>query len=326
MINNSSFRLITLILLVSFYGCKDEPENKGNERKNYVAKKEYTVSFDVDSAYHYIQEQVAFGPRVPGSPEHAKTALYLKEKLAQYCDTAMTQLGSAQSFDGKYVEIKNIIGTINPKQTKRILLCAHWDTRPQADEDPDNPTEPADGANDGASGIGVLLEIARQLQIQRPEAGVDIIFFDAEDMGDRRGVATSWCLGSQYWSRKPHKPNYVARFGILLDMVGPKDAVFALEGYSWQYAQPYVKKVWNTARGLGHGKHFMNKQIGGIIDDHLFINQLLGIPTLDIIHYDAIGDTGFGDFWHKHADNMASIDKSTLKAVGETVFKVVVDL
>ncbi len=323
---NRISKVVVLVLIVSVFGCKEEPKRKNTENINSAPKKEYTVSFNVDSAYKYIAEQVAFGPRVPGTAEHASAAVYLEEKLAQYCDIALTQLGSAQSFDGKYVEIKNIIGTINPEQTKRILLCAHWDTRPQADEDQDNPGEPSDGANDGASGVGVLIEIARQLQLQRPDAGVDIIFFDAEDMGDRRGDATSWCLGSQYWSRKPHKPNYVARFGILLDMVGPKDATFALEGNSWRYAQPYVKKVWNTARKLGHGKYLVNRQIGPIIDDHLFINQLIGIPTLDIIHYDATGNTGFGDFWHKHSDNMESIDKNTLKAVGETVFKVVVDL
>lgn len=313
------------ILLILGAGCKSEPK-KQPPKTPPIVKKEFKVSFNADSAYQFIQDQVDFGPRVPGTEEHAKTAVWLQNKLSEYCDTAFTQYGSATDFKGKYVEIKNIIGTINPKKTKRILLCAHWDTRPQADEDPDRPNEPADGANDGGSGVGVLLEIARQLQLQRPDAGVDIIFFDAEDMGDRRGAANSWCLGSQYWSKTPHKPNYVARFGILLDMVGPQDAVFAIEANSWQYAQPYVKKVWKTARELGHGQYFVNRQIGPIIDDHLFINTIRGIPTLDIIHYDPSNGQGFGDFWHKHTDNMAAIDKSTLQAVGETVFKVAVSL
>ena len=315
---------ITLLLLV-LASCKDESKKSGEDKPVQETKKTFTVRFDADSAYRYVQEQVDFGPRVPGTSAHSATATYLQNKLAQYCDTALTQLGSATSHKGKYVAIKNIIGSFNPEKTKRILLCAHWDTRPQADQDPDRPTEPADGANDGASGVGVLIEVARQLQAQRPNAGVDIIFFDAEDMGDSRGAPETWCLGSQYWARTPHKPNYVARFGILLDMVGPKDAMFAIEGHSWQYAQPYVKQVWNTANSLGHGKYFVNRQGGQITDDHYFINKIRGIPTLDIIHYEPSG-SGFGEFWHRHSDNMNSIDKNTLKAVGETVFKVATDL
>tara|TARA_B110000971_G_scaffold150371_1_gene153567 strand:+ start:69 stop:1046 length:978 start_codon:yes stop_codon:yes gene_type:complete len=315
----------SFLIFASITSCKDQAKNTGEKPSTEITPA-FTLKFDADSAYRYVQEQVDFGPRVPGTSAHAKTAIYLQNKLAQFCDTAFTQYGSATSYKGKNVQIKNIIGTINPKQTKRILLCAHWDTRPMADQDLERPTEPADGANDGASGVGVLIEIARQLQAQRPDAGVDIIFFDAEDMGDSRGAAESWCLGSQYWSKTPHQPNYVARFGILLDMVGPKDAVFAIEGHSWQYAQRYVKQVWKTANKLGHGNHFVNYKGGPLIDDHLFINEICGIPTLDIIHYDVVNSTGFGEFWHRHSDNMSSIDKSTLKAVGETVFQVVMEL
>lgn len=316
-----SFSIVVLL----FIGCKDDTKNNGGSHTIEETKPSYEVRFSEDSAYRYVQEQVDFGPRVPGSMSHGMAATYLENKLSMYCDTAFVQHGSAQSYLGKHVEIKNIVGSFHPEKRKRILLCAHWDTRPFADQDKENPTTPADGANDGASGVGVLIEVARQLQVQRPNAGVDIIFFDAEDMGNSQGAAESWCLGSQYWARTPHTKNYVARFGILLDMVGPKDAVFAIEGHSWQYAQPYVKKVWNTASSLGHGKNFVNYQGGQLIDDHLFINQIIGIPTLDIIHYDALKNSGFGDFWHTHKDNMESIDKNSLKAVGETVFKVVME-
>jgi Iap family predicted aminopeptidase len=254
------------------------------------------------------------------------TAIYLQNKLAEFCDTAFTQYGIILNHLNQKVQIKNIIGSFNLSKKKRVLLCAHWDTRPMADQDAERPTEPSDGANDGASGVGVLIEAARQFQLQRPDAGVDIIFFDAEDMGDSQGAPDTWCLGSQFWSRSPHIKNYVARFGILLDMVGPKNAVFAIEGNSWLYAQPYVKKVWNTAQKLGHGQNFVNYQGGQLVDDHLFINQIIGIPTLDIIHYDIRQNTGFGEFWHTHKDNMETIDKKTLKAVGETVCQVVMDL
>ncbi len=317
--------LVIAIPFLAFGGCK---EPKGGEEEKLVVeqKASYTVKFNQDSAYQFVQKQVDFGPRVPGSMSHGMCANYLQSKLAQFCDTAFIQKGNAKDYKGQNVNINNIIGSINPDESKRILLCAHWDTRPQADEDPQNPTTPADGANDGASGVGVLLEVARQLSDQRPDAGVDIIFFDAEDMGDRQGRPETWCLGSQYWAKNKHKQNYVARFGILLDMVGPANANFSIELHSWQYAQKYVQKVWRTAHGLGYGDVFSNYQGTAVTDDHYFINTIAGIPTIDIIHYDGKNNRTFGEFWHTHKDNMESIDKKSLKAVGETVFKVVMEL
>lgn len=317
---NLSFLLTVSVL---FLGC--ENKNQKQEKAN-VQKIRISAKFNSDSAFNFIQRQVDFGPRVPSSSAHDQTAVYLEKKLVEYCDTAFTQYGTVTNHLNQNVQIKNIVGSFNLSKKKRVLLCAHWDTRPMADQDAERPTEPSDGANDGASGVGVLIEAARQFQLQRPDAGVDILFFDAEDMGDSKGAASTWCLGSQFWSKTPHVKNYVARFGILLDMVGPKNAVFAIEGNSWLYAQPYVKKVWNTAKRLGHGQYFINYQGGQLVDDHLFINEIIGIPTLDIIHYDARQNTGFGDFWHTHNDNMETIDKKTLKAVGETVCQVVMDL
>lgn len=316
-------KLILWALIASgfFYGCKEPKQGQDNPEKPKIEAPAFTVSFSADSAYQYIQDQVDFGPRVPQSAAHAECAYYLESQLNRFCDTGFIQEATI-THKGKALPIKNIIGVFNPEATKRILLCAHWDTRPQADEDEERPTEPADGANDGGSGVGVLLEVARQLSLQIPDEGVDIVFFDAEDMGDRMGRPETWCLGSQYWAKRPHKENYVARFGILLDMVGPENPVFAIEGYSWQYAQPYVKKVWGTANKLGYGKYFVNYRGGSITDDHVFINQIAGIPTLNIIHYDE-SQGGFGDFWHTHEDNMETISKETLKAVGETVFTVV---
>lgn len=317
---NLSFLLSVSVL---FLGC--ENKNQKQEKAN-VQKTRISAKFNSDSAFNFIQRQVDFGPRVPGSSAHDQTAIYLEKKLAEYCDTAFTQYGTVANHLNQNIQIKNIVGSFNLSKKKRVLLCAHWDTRPMADQDAERPTEPSDGANDGASGVGVLIEAARQFQLQRPDAGVDILFFDAEDMGDSKGAASTWCLGSQFWSKTPHVKNYVARFGILLDMVGPKNAVFAIEGNSWLYAQPYVKKVWNTAKRLGYGQYFVNYQGGQLVDDHLFINEIIGIPTLDIIHYDARQNTGFGDFWHTHNDNMETIDKKTLKAVGGTVCQVVMDL
>ena len=175
---------------------------------------------------------------------------------------------------------------------------------------------------DGASGVGALLEIARLVHQQQPELGIDIIFLDAEDYGAHdQDNEESWCLGAQYWARNPHVQGYNARFGILLDMVGGKNTVFLKESYSEKFAPDVNKKVWKAARKLGYGNLFINEDGGGVTDDHLFINRLARIKTIDIIASDPEG--GFTPTWHTLTDNMDHIDKNTLKAVGQTVLEVI---
>lgn len=286
-------------------------------------KQEKFYQIDKDSAYAFVEAQVKFGPRVPGTVQHQRCVKYLKTTLARFADTVVMNQGPMRNYTGQTLIMQNIVGSFNPKATKRVLLAAHYDTRPKADEDPTNPSKPADGANDGASGVGVLLEIARQLSIERPKVGIDIIFFDAEDGGMRNGASETWCLGSQYWAANPHVPIYTARYGILLDMVGAADAKFGYELYSINTAQGAMLKVWNMAQRLGHGNHFLNVRGSSITDDHVFVNQGRGIPMIDIIDYDAVSGRGFGDFWHTHNDNIDVIDANTLNAVGETVLNVV---
>lgn len=278
--------------------------------------------FNADSAYQYIQKQVDFGPRVPGTPEHKACADWLESTLKSFADEVIVQKASAKAANGDKLPIYNIIASFKPQKTDRILLCAHWDTRHVADEDADasRQNEPILGANDGGSGVGVLLEIARQLKANPINVGIDIILFDTEDYGES-SVDDSYCLGSQYWGANLHKPNYTARYGILLDMVGANGATFMKERTSTAYAPLVVENVWKTAAELGYGSYFLNRStLGGLTDDHLYINQLTGIPTIDIIHYT---DQGFGHFWHTHKDNMKVISKSTLKAVGRTVMTVI---
>jgi len=221
----------------------------------------------------------------------------------------------------------NIIGSYNPDSKRRILLCAHWDTRPYADreEDPAIQTTPIDGADDGGSGVGVLLEIARLLGRNAPETGIDIIFFDAEDYGTPSFTAErkrdTWCLGSQFWAKNPHVKGYSAEFGILLDMVGAKGATFYKEFTSVRYASKYVERIWATARDLGYGRFFINAKGGAVIDDHQYVISGARIPCLDIINYDNSTDSGFGAHWHTLGDNMKVIDRATLKAVGQTLLE-----
>lgn len=287
--------------------------------------------FNADSAYNNIGRQVAFGPRVPNSEAHRRCGDWLVSSLQGYGATVTEQCDMVEAFDGTSLPMRNIIGAFQPDNRKRVMLCAHWDCRPWADNDPDkkNHHTPVDGANDGASGVGVLLEVARQIQQSQPNIGVDILFFDVEDYGVPQFVTgieseDSWCLGSQYWARTPHKPDYNARFGILLDMVGGRDATFFPEGFSKHYAPAIVDKVWAKAHQTGYGKYFPQQAGGYVTDDHLPINRIARIPCIDIIPMMENSElSSFGDTWHTVNDNMEHIDRNTLKAVGQTVLEVI---
>lgn len=314
------FCVNTLLFLAS--GCNQTEETKETaETKTVDVKKVAVPDFNADSAYAYIKAQVDFGPRVPGTPSHAKCADYLVAKLKSYGLETIVQRGTVQTFDKKQFTLKNIIASFKPEAQSRILICSHWDTRPFADSDTKDKDKPIDGANDGASGVGVALEIARQVKNIQPNIGIDIIFFDIEDYGTS-GDNESWCLGSQFWAKNLHKTNYYANFGVLLDMVGGPNAIFPKESKSVEYASAAVDKVWKAASNIGYGNYFLSqtKEFVGV-DDHIYVNQA-GIPCIDIIEYNqATG--GFGDYHHTHKDNMSLIDKNTLKAVGQTLLEVI---
>ncbi len=303
------------------------PKTNGSGAGSTAAKKDVTVpKFDGASAYNYIKKQVDFGPRMPGTDAHKACASWLESELKKYAGEVIVQKGTVKAYTGQDLPMYNVIGSFNPENKERIMFCAHWDTRHIAEQDPDatKQKEPILGANDGGSGVGVLLEIARVLKANPIDLGVDIILFDVEDYGNPE-VTDSYCLGSQYWSRTPHKPGYTAKYGILLDMVGASDALFLKERYSLAYAPQVVKKVWETANKLGYGTYFSNDYTASrITDDHLYVNKIAKIPTIDIIHYsnDATA-TGFGEFWHTHDDDMDIISKSTLKVVGRTLLTVI---
>ena len=285
-------------------------------------------SFSSDSAYLFIQEQVNFGNRVPGTAPHTACKNYLVDKLSQYADTVLVQSTMVTLFDGKQVPCYNIVGSYNRSATKRLLLAAHWDTRPYADQDDKDKHKPIAGANDGGSGVGVLLEVARQLSLKNPSMGIDIIFFDVEDWGQPDFSMLpykedTYCLGSQYWSKNPHVMGYTAQQGILLDMVGGKGATFALEGTSMRYAPEFMRKVWIRAEELGYAQYFRQIESPPIVDDHFYVNTIANIPMIDIIHRDPATASGFPHYWHKHIDDMSSVDKASLQAVGETVLSVI---
>jgi hypothetical protein len=316
-----------LVIFGSCTSCSDDPKPVADTTPPKPIVK--GPVFSGDSAYKFVKEQVDFGPRVPGTKAQTDCYNYFLAKLKAYGLSVIEQKTSGTTaIDQRAVPIMNLFAQYHPERKERILLLAHWDTRAFADDDPDTSKRKMtyDGASDGASGAAVLLELARILQQKDPNIGVDLFFSDAEDGGLNGGnSAETWCLGTQYWAQnidKDIKKGYTARYGILLDMVGGKGAVFPKEGTGYYFAKNVVDKVWASAARLGYGNVFINQEIGQTIDDHLYVNQIARIPTIDIVHYDVQNFT-YPSWHHTTKDNMDIIDANTLRTVGEVLVDVI---
>lgn len=287
-------------------------------------------AFSADSAFAFVKAQCDMGPRPMNTAAHDQCAQWIKEKFEAYGCTVTIQHADLKGYDGTTLKSQNIIARSHPERTTRLLLCAHWDSRPWADNDPDsaNWCKPILAANDAASGVAVMLEVARLIQNDASLAiGVDFVCFDAEDWGtpqwdNRSDSEDTWALGAQHFAQ--HLPQgFEVRYGILLDMVGGQGAQFYQEGMSKQYAPEIVKKVWRAARKAGYGNYFPRQDGGMITDDHIPLNQIAQIPTIDIIaYYPDCQQSSFGPTWHTLADDLEHIDPNTLKAVGQTIIQV----
>lgn len=317
-----------IVVAMLMVACGTTKKSQGEEQKAV------SVAFCADSAYAFCAAQCQHGPRTMNSVAHEECGKWIAEKFRQYgCDVELQQ-ADLKGYDGTILKSTNIIAksqqpTANSKQP-RILICAHWDSRPWADNDPDsaNWRKPVMAANDGASGVAVMLEIARLLQ-QNDSVGVavDFVCFDAEDWGmpqwESDSDADSWALGAQYWAANcPKEIANSYQYGILLDMVGGQSARFYQEYFSMKYARNIVEKVWQAASAAGYGSYFPAKDGGGVTDDHLPVNEKAGIPCIDIInHYPDCEQSNFGPTWHTINDDMQHIDKNTLQAVGQTLIQ-----
>ncbi len=323
--------LLILIPIVVVFSCGENNGSKGKSETQVELKPAPVVN--ADSAYAFVQKQVDFGPRVPNSKAHKEASAWFEQKFEGYGATVTMQNFTDYIYDGTKVELTNVIASFYPEKKKRILLAAHWDTRPFADRNDEDKYAAIDGANDGGSGVGVLLEVARLLsENQAPNVGIDIILFDGEDWGEHSDEAgkqlpadkdTWWCLGSQHWSRNKHQAGYTAYYGILLDMVGAPNATFFYDSVSRENAGRTLDKVWGIAGQLGYSSMFVKRNgfSNGIIDDHVYVNNIARIPMIDIIDYRE-GTASFTPAWHTTEDNMENISRETLGKVASVLMSV----
>lgn len=319
--------IISAMVMMLAGACSaGKPADTSAEEETPAAMETARPQFDADSAYAYVERLVDFGPRVPNTESHRLGGDWLAAQLRRFGWEVTEQRAVLTAFDGTKLNARNIFASLNPDKADRILLLAHWDSRPWADEDPD-PTrrhEPVLGANDGASGVGVLLEIARQLSLQKWDKGVDILFVDAEDWGEENNEE-SWAMGTRHFAENPPVEGYRPAEAILLDMVGSPDARFGIEYFSYQSNPSLLQRLWSNAAALGYGNYFVRGNGGAVTDDHV---QLIehGIPAVDIIDYRLSEDyQGFDPVWHTTRDDMTNISRQTLRAVGETVLKTVTE-
>lgn len=312
---------IAVIPILLFSGCTKNAD-RSNRTESQVMTFQAPATYPEFSgarAFELLKAQVAFGSRSPNTVGHARCLDFFMNHLESFADSVFKQEFSMQGYDGERLSLKNVIASFRPEMKTRILLCAHWDTRPHADKETeeDKKRQPIAGANDGASGVAVLLHIAELLRQSPPPVGVDLVLFDGEDYG-REGDEGMYCLGSKYFAASLD-PGYKPQFGILLDLVGDKEAFFPIEGHSAQYANDVVNLVWNSAERLGM-KQFIRKKSGAILDDHIALNKTGGIKTINIIDLDLVGHADTNPrrkYWHTLSDTPDQCSPETLGQVGK---------
>ncbi len=310
---------IAVLLLYTFCTTENRSGLQFTEQGRSVPE------YSSDNAYQYIVNQVNLGPRVPNTDAHREAIQLYNRHFREF---AGNNAVFVQSFKtevyGDSLSLYNLIASFGTEHSDRILLAEHWDSRPRGEEDPSNPDAPIPGADDGASGVAMLMEFAKIFSENELPIGVDIILFDGEDYGMPSDL-DNYFLGSRYWGNNPPVPGYSPRFGILLDMVGGVNAIFPKEGYSMQFAPNLVNEIWSIAEEFEYDNLFIDERGGRISDDHIVVEQLTGIPMINIIHHrlDESGNVNFPPYWHTQEDNLDIIDEDVMQAVGDVLLELI---
>ncbi len=279
-----------------------------------------TTEFDGAKAMEYVNAQLAFGARVPGTAAHRAMGDWLVAELRTRADTVIVQTWTHTTADGRRLPMRNVLARFAPAATRRVLYLAHWDSRPISEKatDPAQRALPVPGANDGASGVAILLGVADALAARPAAVGVDLLFVDGEDWGDF-DTNTDVLIGSRWFATHLPSPGYMPEFGVLFDMVGHVGARFRYETHSMRAAPEVVQRVWSTAARLGHAASFPNREYGfPITDDHVPLIEA-GMKVIDVIDLDYA--------WHHTPEDTADkLSQATLQMVGDVAITVLRDL
>jgi glutaminyl-peptide cyclotransferase len=275
----------------------------------------HQVEFSGPTAFRYVQQQLAFGPRIPNTPGHIKTGDWLLSELRTRADTVIVQSFEQKTSKGQTLKLRNFFARFRPQATDRILFVAHWDTRPFADKSANLGQQrlPVPGANDGASGVAVLLGVADALKAKPSSVGVDLLFVDGEDYGDFAD-STETLIGARYFAHHL-PPGYTTLFAVLFDMVGDRDLQILQEGYSAQNAPEVVQRVWQTAADLGYGNVFVKRVTTALTDDHVPL-QAAGIHAIDVIDFDF-------PYHHTTEDTIDKVSAESLQIVGNVAIALI---
>ena len=304
-----SGRALGVVAALAFAACGGD----GGSANGQMVPVAGAPEFPADSAFELLRRQVEFGPRVPGSEGHAAQLAWMTEFLRERADTLLLQPFTHSTAAGETLELTNLFARFRPDDGTRILVLAHWDTRPRADLEgtPEDRATPIPGANDGGSGTAVLLQLADVLARHPPPIGVDILLVDGEDWGPG---SQDMYLGAKYFAAN-RPPGYRPLYGVLVDLVGDRNPVYPIEGNSQQYAPEVVDRVWRMAERLGHGARFPRRSGIPITDDHIPLNHA-GIRTINIIDF----DYGPGNrYWHTLEDDLDQVAPTGLGVVGEVL-------
>lgn len=271
--------------------------------------------FDGPAAFEYLKAQVAFGPRIPGTPPHEHMAQWLDSLLRGRADTLVVQAWTHVTAARDSLPLRNFIARFNPAGTTRVLFLAHWDTRPHSDGPASkNPKAPVPGANDGASGVAVLLGVADALKKHPPTIGVDLLFDDGEDYGDFNQQPNDVLIGARYYAAHL-PPGPLPKYAVLFDLVADKDLQIYQEGNSLTGAPEIVNLVWGVARKAGHQDLFIDAPKHTLTDDHVEL-QKVGIKAIDVVDFDY-------PWWHTFEDTIDKVSAASLQVVGDVAVALV---